>query len=55
MNWVIEKGWAYYWGTSEWSADQLKEVRRANSEVWRFLLPLPVCAHPLLKNFRVHS
>ncbi len=26
MNWVIEQGWAYYWGTSEWSADQIMEA-----------------------------
>ena len=23
MNYVIEKGWAFYWGTSEWDADQI--------------------------------
>jgi len=23
MNYVIEKGWAFYWGTSEWSAEQI--------------------------------
>ena len=23
MNHVIDRGWAYYWGTSEWSTDQL--------------------------------
>lgn len=27
MNWVIDQGWAFYWGTSEWSAAQLEEVR----------------------------
>jgi voltage-dependent potassium channel beta subunit len=26
MNWVIEKGWALYWGTSEWPAETIKEV-----------------------------
>jgi hypothetical protein len=26
MNWVIGQGWALYWGTSEWSAEQLQEV-----------------------------
>lgn len=26
MNWVIEQGYALYWGTSEWSAEQLQEV-----------------------------
>ena len=22
-NWVIEEGWAFYWGTSEWPADMI--------------------------------
>jgi voltage-dependent potassium channel beta subunit len=26
MNWVIEKGWAFYWGTSEWSASLIMEA-----------------------------
>lgn len=26
MNYVIEKGWAFYWGTSEWSAVQIMEA-----------------------------
>ncbi|KAL4886632.1 NADP-dependent oxidoreductase domain-containing protein [Aspergillus karnatakaensis] len=26
FNWVIEKGWAFYWGTSEWSADEITEA-----------------------------
>jgi len=26
MNWVIDQGWAFYWGTSEWSAEQLTEA-----------------------------
>jgi len=26
MNWVIEKGWAFYWGTSEWDASQIMEA-----------------------------
>lgn len=26
MNYVIDKGWAYYWGTSEWSAQQITEA-----------------------------
>jgi len=28
MNHVIDRGWAMYWGTSEWSADQLREAWR---------------------------
>ncbi|MFS8008071.1 putative NADP-dependent oxidoreductase domain-containing protein [Helianthus anomalus] len=26
MNYVINKGWAFYWGTSEWSAQQITEA-----------------------------
>jgi len=26
MNWVIDHGYAYYWGTSEWSAQQITEA-----------------------------
>lgn len=26
FNWVIDQGWAFYWGTSEWSTEQLQEV-----------------------------
>ncbi|EPS64143.1 hypothetical protein M569_10638 [Genlisea aurea] len=26
MNYVIDKGWAYYWGTSEWSPQQITEA-----------------------------
>ncbi|RLN85764.1 hypothetical protein BBJ28_00027252 [Nothophytophthora sp. Chile5] len=26
MNYVIEKGWAYYWGTSEWLASDIREA-----------------------------
>ena len=26
MNWVIEHGWAFYWGTSEWTASQIMEA-----------------------------
>jgi len=26
MNWVIEEGWAFYWGTSEWPADRIAKA-----------------------------
>ncbi|EKM84278.1 hypothetical protein AGABI1DRAFT_52152 [Agaricus bisporus var. burnettii JB137-S8] len=26
FNWVIEKGWAYYWATSEWTARDIEEA-----------------------------
>lgn len=26
FNWVIEQGWAFYWGTSEWTAAEITEA-----------------------------
>lgn len=26
FNWVIDNGMAFYWGTSEWSADEIAEA-----------------------------
>ena len=26
MNWVIEHGMAFYWGTSQWTASQIMEA-----------------------------
>ena len=26
MSWVVEQGWAHYWGTSEWSAEQIRHA-----------------------------
>lgn len=26
FNYIIEKGWAFYWGTLEWSADEIAEA-----------------------------
>ena len=26
MKWVIDQGWAFYWGTSEWTAQQITEA-----------------------------
>ncbi|KAE9168733.1 hypothetical protein PF002_g29873 [Phytophthora fragariae] len=26
MNYVIEQGWAFYWGTSEWTAKEIIEA-----------------------------
>lgn len=28
MNFIIDKGWCFYWGTSEWSAQQITEACR---------------------------
>ncbi|MCB1220516.1 MAG: aldo/keto reductase [Planctomycetales bacterium] len=26
MSWVVDQGWAHYWGTSEWSAEQIRHA-----------------------------
>lgn len=30
FNYVIDKGWAFYWATSEWSAREIEEAHRAS-------------------------
>ena len=26
MDWIIEEGYAFYWATSEWTADKINEA-----------------------------
>jgi hypothetical protein len=40
MNWVIDQGWALYWGTSEWSAQQIKEVSSVQSRTGWWAWPV---------------
>ena len=40
MNFVIEQGLAFYWGTSEWSAQELTEAWR---HAERLNLIGPIC------------
>ena len=40
---AIDRGWAYYWGTSEWSAD---EIRAAIAEADRHHLHAPITEQP---------
>ncbi|KAK7682491.1 hypothetical protein QCA50_014291 [Cerrena zonata] len=45
FNWVIEKGWAFYWATSEWSAYEIEE---AHNVATRLGLAAPIaeqCRH----------
>ncbi len=43
MNWVIDQGMAFYWGTSEWSAAQIMD---AYSVCERLNLIKPICEQP---------
>ncbi|KAJ7474881.1 NADP-dependent oxidoreductase domain-containing protein [Mycena latifolia] len=33
FNFVIEKGWAFYWGTSEWSAEEIEEAHHVATKL----------------------
>ncbi|KAJ6526816.1 NADP-dependent oxidoreductase domain-containing protein [Mycena capillaripes] len=33
FNYVIEKGWAFYWGTSEWSAHEIEEAHHVATKL----------------------
>ncbi|THG98246.1 hypothetical protein EW026_g3905 [Hermanssonia centrifuga] len=44
FNWVIEKGWAFYWGTSEWSAQEIEEAFPPSIDVASKLKLIPPVA-----------
>lgn len=48
MNFVIDQGWAFYWGTSEWTAQQITEVHRwAADTLWFIRLYYLCCSRKL--------
>ncbi|KAG8219206.1 NADP-dependent oxidoreductase domain-containing protein [Butyriboletus roseoflavus] len=52
FSWVIEKGWAHYWATSEWSAYDIEEAHHA---AIRFGLHAPIaeqCQHNMFHRER---
>ena len=48
FNWVIEKGLAFYWGTSEWSAEEIMDAQRVAE---RLGLIGPICEQPQYNMF----
>ncbi|KAF8081165.1 hypothetical protein N665_0902s0018 [Sinapis alba] len=52
MNYVIDKGWAFYWGTSEWSAQQITEAWGAAE---RLDLVGPIVEQPEYNMFARHK
>jgi len=42
-DWIIRKGWAFYWGTSEWNQEQIAE---ANYICGKYSLVRPVVEQP---------
>eukprot|EP00891_Asterochloris_glomerata_P009471 jgi/Astpho2/9471/Aster-01725 len=55
MNWCIDQGLAFYWGTSEWSAQQITEAAEIADRL--HLLPpiMDQCEYNLLKRDRVEA
>ncbi|KAK4528025.1 hypothetical protein GAYE_SCF48G5959 [Galdieria yellowstonensis] len=51
MNHVIDRGYAYYWGTSEWSAQEITEACRVAD---RNGLIRPLCEQPQYNIFHRH-
>lgn len=48
MNHLIDRGWAFYWGTSEWSAEQ---ITRAHAVATQLGLQGPLMEQPLCNLF----
>ncbi|EME25908.1 Probable voltage-gated potassium channel subunit beta [Galdieria sulphuraria] len=51
MNHVINRGWAFYWGTSEWSAQEITEACRVADTCGLFR---PLCEQPQYHIFHRH-
>lgn len=43
MSWIVDKGYAHYWGTSEWPIDMIAKAREICK---REKLNPPVCEQP---------
>ncbi|THH32225.1 hypothetical protein EUX98_g1927 [Antrodiella citrinella] len=48
FNWVIEKGWAFYWGTSEWSAREIEEAHHVADKLGLIAPIAEQCKHHML-------
>ncbi|KAL6301379.1 NADP-dependent oxidoreductase domain-containing protein [Sparassis latifolia] len=55
FNFVIEKGWAFYWATSEWTAQQIEEAHLV-AEKLNLIAPIAEqCKHHMLHRERPES
>ncbi|KAJ3533616.1 hypothetical protein NM688_g7258 [Phlebia brevispora] len=52
FNWVIEKGWAFYWATSEWSALQIEEAYHVADKLGLIGPVAEQCQHHMLHRER---
>ncbi|KAK7052612.1 NADP-dependent oxidoreductase domain-containing protein [Favolaschia claudopus] len=48
FNYVIEKGWAFYWGTSEWTAQQIEEAHHIATKLNLIGPVAEQCRHNML-------
>ncbi|KAJ7474883.1 NADP-dependent oxidoreductase domain-containing protein [Mycena latifolia] len=52
FNYVIEKGWAFYWGTSEWTAQQIEEAHHIATKL-NLIAPIAEqCQHNMFRRDR---
>ncbi|KAJ3554653.1 hypothetical protein NM688_g2997 [Phlebia brevispora] len=55
FNWVIEKGWAFYWATSEWSAYEIEEAHNVANRL-NLIPPIAEqCEHNMFHRDRPES
>ncbi|KAI0091127.1 Aldo keto reductase [Irpex rosettiformis] len=52
FNWVIEKGWAFYWGTSEWTVTEIEEAYHVADKLGLIAPVAEQCKHNLLHRER---
>jgi aryl-alcohol dehydrogenase-like predicted oxidoreductase len=52
FDWIIRKGWAFYWGTSEWCQDQIAEAIYVCE---KYNLVKPVVEQPQYNIFERHN
>ncbi|KAJ7779627.1 voltage-gated potassium channel beta-2 subunit [Mycena metata] len=55
FNYVIEKGWAFYWGTSEWTAQQIEEAHHVATKL-NLIAPIAEqCGHSMFRRERAEK
>ncbi|KAJ7763193.1 voltage-gated potassium channel beta-2 subunit [Mycena maculata] len=52
FNYVIEKGWAFYWGTSEWTAQQIEEAHHVATKLNLIAPVAEQCKHNMFHRER---
>ena len=55
MNYVINKGWAFYWGTSEWKADQIERAIKICEKLNLIPPIVEQCEYSMLERKKVDS